>query len=44
LKLPFAGARTRVVLAPFEIKTLVFSPRTGRFAGTDLLERPLGKE
>ena len=43
LTLPFAGARTKVVLGPFEIKTLVFSPRTGRFKETDLLERPLRK-
>ncbi len=43
LRLPFAGASTRVVLKPFEIKTLVFSTRTGRFTETDLLERPLKK-
>ncbi len=43
LSLPFAGAKTKVALAPFEIKTLVFSPRTGTFVETDLLERPLGK-
>ncbi len=43
LTLPFAGARTRIALGPFEIKTLVFSPRTRRFRETDLLERPLRK-
>jgi alpha-mannosidase len=44
LTLPFAAARTRIVMAPFEIKTLVFSPRTRRFVETDLLERPLKKD
>jgi alpha-mannosidase len=43
LTLPFAGARAKVVLGPFEIKTLLFSRRTGRFKETDLLERPLRK-
>ncbi len=43
LTLPFAGARTRVTLGPFEVKTLRFDPRRKTFTETDLLERPLRK-
>jgi alpha-mannosidase len=38
--LPFAGAKTKVRLGAFEIKTLRFNIRHRRFAETDLLERP----
>ena len=41
LTLPFAGARTRISLKPFEIKTLLFNLRTKKFGEVDLLERPL---
>jgi alpha-mannosidase len=43
LSLPFAGAKTRVTLGAFEVKTLKFDPRRKTFAETDLLERPLRK-
>jgi alpha-mannosidase len=43
LSLPFAAAKTRVRLGPFEIKTLRLNLRTRRFIETDLLERPLRK-
>jgi alpha-mannosidase len=39
VKLPAFGARTTVRLKGFEIKTLRYDRRTGRFAETDLLER-----
>jgi alpha-mannosidase len=39
VELPFARARTKARLAPFEIKTLVFDPRRRAFEETDLLER-----
>ncbi|MFH0945006.1 MAG: glycoside hydrolase family 38 C-terminal domain-containing protein [Planctomycetota bacterium] len=41
LSLPFARARTRVRLKAFEIRTLRFDLKTGRFSETDLLERPI---
>jgi len=41
LTLPFAGARTRLTLKPFEIKTLLFNLRNKKFREVDLLERPL---
>jgi len=41
LSLPWAGARTTVQLGAFEVKTLRFDRKTGRFLETDLLERPL---
>jgi alpha-mannosidase len=41
LSLPFAGARKKVNLSPFEIKTLRFNPNRRRFIEVDLLERPL---
>jgi alpha-mannosidase len=43
VKLPALGARTAVRLKGFEIKTLRYNKRTGRFAETDLLERKPGK-
>ncbi|MDD8025954.1 MAG: glycoside hydrolase family 38 C-terminal domain-containing protein [Acidobacteriota bacterium] len=42
LRLPFAGAETRLVMKPFEIKTLLFDPRDSGFTECDLLEDPLG--
>jgi len=41
LSLPFARARIRLALKPFEIKTLRFNPKTKKFRETDLLERAL---
>ena len=41
LSLPFAGARTRVRLAGFEVRTLRFDRRRRRFAEVDLLEEPV---
>ena len=41
LSLPWAGARKKIRLSAFEIKTLSFNPRTGIFRELDLLERPL---
>lgn len=41
LVLPFAQARIRLVFKPFEIKTLRFNPKSGRFREVDLLERPM---
>lgn len=38
--LPFVGARMRVKLGAFEIKTLRFNVRRRRFVETDLLEKP----
>ena len=43
LSLPFAGARTRVTLGAFEVKTLRFDRRTKAFSEVDLLERPVRK-
>jgi alpha-mannosidase len=42
LSLPFAGARTKISLAPFEIRTLAWNPRSKKFRRVDLLERPEG--
>ncbi len=41
LALPFASSRTRLVFAPFEIKTIRFHPKSGRFREVDLLEKPV---
>jgi alpha-mannosidase len=41
LTLPWAGARKTVSLSPFEIRTLAFNPKSGKFADVDLLERPV---
>jgi len=41
LSLPWAAAKKKVSLSPFEIKTLSFDPRTGVFCELDLLERPI---
>ncbi|MFZ2055373.1 MAG: glycoside hydrolase family 38 C-terminal domain-containing protein [Candidatus Aminicenantales bacterium] len=41
LSLPWAGAKKAVRLQAFEIKTLAFNRKTGRFRELDLLERPL---
>jgi alpha-mannosidase len=43
LSLPWAGTKKVVRLRAFEIKTLAFNRRTGRFRELDLLERPLPK-
>jgi len=43
VKLPALGARTTVRLGGFEIKTLRYERRTGRFVETDLLERKAAK-
>jgi alpha-mannosidase len=43
LKLPVFGARTKVRLKGFEIKTLRFDRRGKRFVETDLLERRTGR-
>ncbi len=43
LSLPWAGARKTIRLKAFEVKTLAFNPKTGRFRELDLLERPLSK-
>jgi alpha-mannosidase len=43
LSLPWARAKKAVRLLAFEIKTLAFNRRTGRFRELDLLERPLQK-
>ncbi len=43
VRLPALGARTTVRLKGFEIKTLRYNKRTGKFAETDLLERKLRK-
>ena len=42
LSLPFAGAKTRLRLNGFEIKTLLFDMKTKIFREADLLENPLG--
>jgi len=44
VSLPFAGAKTRVKLSGFEVKTLCFDRATKRFREVDLLERPLAKD
>jgi alpha-mannosidase len=44
LSLPAAGAETRVAMAPFEIKTLLFDPKDRSFVEADLLEDPLAGE
>lgn len=41
LSLPWAGARKKVSLSPFEIKTISFDPSSRTFCELDLLERPL---
>ena len=43
LSLPWARARKRITLSPFEIRTYRFNPQARRFTETDLLERPLRK-
>ncbi|MHC4741896.1 MAG: glycoside hydrolase family 38 N-terminal domain-containing protein [Planctomycetota bacterium] len=43
LSLPFAKKKMNLSLKPFEIRTLRFSPRTGKTTETDLLEKPLKK-
>ncbi len=43
VKLPALGARTAVRFKGFEIKTLRYNRRSGRFVETDLLERKPGK-
>ena len=41
LSLPFARKKIKVELGKFEIRTLRFSIRSGKFAETDLIEKPL---
>ncbi len=41
LALPFAGAKARVTLGKFEVKTLKFDRRAKTFTEVDLLERPV---
>jgi alpha-mannosidase len=43
VKLPALGARATVKLGGFEVKTLRYERRTGRFVETDLLERKAAK-
>jgi alpha-mannosidase len=43
LSLPWASAKKKVSLSPFEIKTLRFNPKTRRFAEVNLLEKPVRK-
>lgn len=43
LNLPLFGAKKKVRLKPFELKTLRFSPKKKTFTFCDLLERPIGK-
>jgi alpha-mannosidase len=43
LELPFAGAKTKVSLSPFEIKTLRWSTRRRRFFEVNLLEERIGR-
>ena len=43
LSLPCIGFKTRVDLAPFEVKTLRVKPKTRAVRETDLIERPMGK-
>jgi alpha-mannosidase len=43
LALPFAGAKTRVTLGGFEVKTLKFDRRTKVFTQVGLLEQPVRK-
>jgi alpha-mannosidase len=42
MSIPFADAKTKVTLGPFEARTIRFSPRTSRFTVVDLLEQPSG--
>jgi alpha-mannosidase len=44
VRLPVFGARKKVRLGGFEVKTLRFSPRSGKWSETDLMERPRGKK
>ncbi len=44
VSLPWASAKMRVGLSPFEIKTLKFSPKSAQFTEVDLLERPVRSE
>jgi alpha-mannosidase len=41
LSLPWAPARKRITLSPFEIRAYRFNPKTRRFIEADLLEKPL---
>ncbi len=41
LSIPFAGVKTTVRLAGFEVKTLRISPAGGKVVEVDLLERPI---
>jgi alpha-mannosidase len=41
LRLPAFGARKKVRMGPFEVKTLRFIPRSRQWAETDLMERRL---
>ena len=43
LALPCAGAKTKIRLAPFEIKTLRWSTRRRQFFEADLLEQRIGR-
>ena len=43
LSFPGMGWRFRLDLRPFEIRTLLVNPRTGRLREADLIERPLRK-
>ncbi len=43
LSLPWAPAKKKIRLSPFEIKTLRFSPKTRRFREVNLLEEPVRK-
>lgn len=44
VSLPWASAKKRLSLSPFEIKTLQFSPKSRQFKEVDLLERPLRRQ
>jgi alpha-mannosidase len=44
VRLPVFGARKKVRLGAFEVKTLRFSPRSRKWGEADLMERPLGKK
>ena len=41
LSLPFIGAKTKVDLGPFEVKTFRVNPKTRKVQETDLIERPM---
>lgn len=43
LSLPWAPAKKKINLSPFEIKTLRFNPKTRRFTEVNLLEEPVRK-